>query len=97
MTFLTRSICPLKSSDYLDVCLVHDPSSMDPVIAKDGALETLQRMQEEGLVKFIGLGVREHEFHKIAIETGIVDVILDISGLHTSESNCRWLVTIICE
>ena len=66
----------LLGTDYLDVCLVHDPSNMDPVIAKDGALETLQRMREEGLVKFIGLGVREHEFHKIAIETGMVDVIL---------------------
>lgn len=66
----------LLGTEYLDVCLVHDPSSMDPVIAKDGALETLQRMREEGLVKFIGLGVREHEFHKIAIETGMVDVIL---------------------
>ena len=66
----------LLGTDYLDVCLVHDPSSMDPVIAKDGALETLQRMREEGLVKFIGLGVRQHEFHKVAIETGIVDVIL---------------------
>ena len=66
----------LLGTDYLDVCLVHDPSNMEPVIAKDGALETLQRMREEGLVKFIGLGVREHDFHKIAIETGIVDVIL---------------------
>ncbi len=66
----------LLGTEYLDVCLVHDPSNMDPVIAKDGALETLQRMREEGLVKFIGLGVREHEFHKIAIETGMVDVIL---------------------
>lgn len=66
----------LLGTDYLDVCLVHDPSNMDPVIAKDGALDTLQRMREEGLIKFIGLGVRQHEFHKIAIETGIVDVIL---------------------
>lgn len=66
----------LLGTDYLDVCLVHDPSSMDPVIANDGALETLQKMREEGLVKYIGLGVRQHEFHKIAIETGIVDVIL---------------------
>ena len=49
---------------------------MDAVIAKDGAFEELQRMREEGLVKFIGLGVREHEFHRIAIETGVVDVIL---------------------
>ncbi|MCH8296072.1 aldo/keto reductase [Candidatus Poribacteria bacterium] len=66
----------LLGTDYLDVCLVHDPSSMDAVIAKDGAFEELQRMREEGLVKFIGLGVREHEFHRIAIETGVVDVIL---------------------
>ena len=66
----------LLGTDYLDVCLVHDPSNMDPVIAKDGALDTLQRMREEGLIKSIGLGVRQHEFHKIAIETGIIDVIL---------------------
>lgn len=66
----------LLGTDYLDVCLVHDPSNMDPVIAKDGALDTLQRMREEGLVKFIGVGLREHEYHKIAIETGMVDVIL---------------------
>ncbi len=66
----------LLGTDYLDVCLVHDPSNMDPVIAKDGALETLQKMRDEGLVRFIGVGMRQHEFHKIAIETGMVDVIL---------------------
>lgn len=66
----------LLNTDSLDVCLVHDPNSMDPVVAKDGALDELQRMREEGLIKFIGLGVRQHEFHKIAIETGVVDVIL---------------------
>ena len=66
----------LLGTDYLDVCLVHDPSNMDPVIAKDGALETLQKMRDEGLVRFIGVGLRQHEFHKIAIETGMVDVIL---------------------
>jgi len=66
----------LLGTDYLDVCLVHDPSSMEPVIAKGGALLELQRMHKEGLVRFIGLGVRQHEFHRIAIETGVVDVIL---------------------
>ena len=66
----------LLDTDYLDVCLVHDPDSMDPVIAKGGAFEELQRMRDEGLLRFIGLGVREHEFHRIAIETGVVDVIL---------------------
>ena len=66
----------LLDTDYLDVCLVHDPDSMAPVVAKGGALDELQRMREEGLIKFIGLGVRQHEFHKLAIETGVVDVIL---------------------
>ena len=42
----------LLGTDYLDVCLVHDPSNMDPVVAKGGALDELQRMREEGLVKF---------------------------------------------
>ena len=70
-----NSLC-LLGTDYLDVCLVHDPDSMSPIIAKGGALEELQRMREEGLIRFIGLGVREHEFHRIAIATGLVDVIL---------------------
>jgi len=35
-------------------------------------------MREEGLLRFIGLGVCEHNynFHRLAIETGVVDVIL---------------------
>ena len=66
----------LLKADYLDVCLVHDPTSMAPIIAKGGALDELQRMREEGLIHFIGLGVRQHDFHEIAIRTGVVDVIL---------------------
>lgn len=84
----------LLGTDYLDVCLVHDPSNMDPVIAKDGALDTLQRMQEEGLVRFIGLGVREHEFHKIAIQTGVVDVILTyLDYTLLSQTANEWLLS----
>lgn len=84
----------LLGTDYLDVCLVHDPSSMDPVVAKGGALDELQRMREEGLVKFIGLGVREHEFHKIAIETGIVDVILThLDYTLLSQTANEWLLS----
>ncbi len=66
----------LLKTDYLDVCLIHDPDAMAPVVAKGGALDELQKMREEGLIKFIGLGVRQHEFHKIAIQTGVIDVIL---------------------
>jgi aryl-alcohol dehydrogenase-like predicted oxidoreductase len=84
----------LLGTDYLDVCLVHDPKSMDAVIAKGGALDELQRMREEGLIKFIGLGVREHEFHKVAIETGIVDVILThLDYTLLSQTANEWLLS----
>ena len=92
-----NSLC-LLGTDYLDVCLVHDPASMDPVIAKGGALDELQRMREEGLVKFMGLGVREHEFHKIAIETGMVDVILTyLDYTLLSQTANEWLLSFASE
>ena len=88
----------LLGTDYLDVCLVHDPDSMDPVVAKDGALDELQRMREEGLIKFIGLGVRQHEFHKIAIETGVVDVILTyLDYTLLSQTANEWLLPFAAE
>lgn len=88
----------LLETDYLDVCLVHDPDSMDPVIAKGGALDELQRMREEGLIKFIGLGVRQHEFHKIAIETGVVDVILTyLDYTLLSQTANEWLIPLAAE
>ena len=88
----------LLNTDYLDVCLVHDPNSMDPVVAKGGALDELQRMREEGLIKFIGLGVRQHEFHKIAIETGIVDVILTyLDYTLLSQTANEWLLPFAAE
>ena len=83
----------LLDTDYLDVCLVHDPGSMEPVVAKGGAFDELQRMREEGIVKFIGLGVREHKFHQIAIETGVVDVILTyLDYTMLSQTADEWLL-----
>ena len=88
----------LLGTDYLDVCLVHDPDSMDPVVAKGGALDELQKMREEGLLKFIGLGVRQHEFHKIAIETGITDVILTyLDYTLLSQTANDWLLPLAAE
>ncbi|MCY4402630.1 MAG: aldo/keto reductase [Candidatus Poribacteria bacterium] len=88
----------LLGTDYLDVCLVHDPSNMDPVVAKGGALDELQRMREEGLVKYIGLGVRQHEFHKTAIQTGIVDVILThLDYTLLSQTANEWLLSFASE
>lgn len=88
----------LLGTDYLDVCLVHDPGNMEPVVAKGGAFDELQRMREEGIVKFIGLGVREHEFHQIAIETGVVDVILTyLDYTLLSQTADEWLLPLAVE
>lgn len=62
--------------DYLDIFLVHDPVSLDPVLAEDGAIAALRRLKEEGTIRAIGLGCRPHEFHKRCIETGEFDVSL---------------------
>ena len=67
-------------------------------MAKDGAFDELQRMREEGLLKFIGLGVRQHEFHKIAIETGVVDVILTyLDYTLLSQTANDWLLPLATE
>lgn len=61
---------------HVDLLLVHDPESMDPVLAPGGALDELDRLRKEGRLGAIGLGVREHEFHRRAIATGRFDAIL---------------------
>ena len=66
----------LLKTDYLDICLVHDPGDMATVVSKEGAFDELKRMREEGLIRYIGLGVRDHQFHRLAIQRNDVDVIL---------------------
>ena len=61
-------------------------------------MDELQKMREEGLIKFIGLGVRQHEFHKIAIETGVVDVILTyLDYTLLSQTANEWLLPLAAE
>ncbi|MGD0089157.1 MAG: aldo/keto reductase [Planctomycetota bacterium] len=66
----------LLQTDYLDIVLVHDPHDLTPVLSPGGALEELQKLKTEGLVRAIGLGVREHALHQRCIETGQFDVSL---------------------
>jgi len=60
---------------FIDVALVHDPSAMDLVLEAGGAVVALERLKEEGKVRAIGLGVQNHEFLRVAIESGRFDVI----------------------
>ncbi len=72
---LEQSLNRLQT-DYLDIFLVHDPTSLDPVLADNGALAALRKAKEEGTIRAIGLGCRSHAFHRTCIETGEFDVSL---------------------
>src|SRR4051794_32650000 len=63
-------------TDYLDVCLIHDPDEFEPVLAPGGGIEALVRLKEEGVIGATGLGVRSQDFHQQAIRDGRFDVIL---------------------
>lgn len=69
----------VTGAGYFDCVLIHDPRSMaelEQALGPGGAIEELGRMKEEGLVRSTGLGVREHAYHRRAIESGKVDVLL---------------------
>ena len=69
----------VTGAGYFDCVLIHDPRSMaelEQAIGPGGAVEELGRMKGEGLVRSVGLGVRQHEYHRRAIEAGKVDAIL---------------------
>jgi aryl-alcohol dehydrogenase-like predicted oxidoreductase len=66
----------LLGIEYFDAVLVHDPSEMAPVLARGGALDGLLALKEQGLVRNVGFGMRPHAFHRQALATGAVDVML---------------------
>ncbi len=62
--------------DYFDVMLIHDPHEIEPTLAGNGTLAGLLKLKSRGLVRNVGYGMRPHDFHLKAIETGDVDVLL---------------------
>ena len=66
----------LMRVDYLDTVLVHDPLDIEDPLGPGRAFDELQKMKQEGLIRHIGLGVREHHYHRAAIEAGHAEVVL---------------------
>ena len=66
----------LLKTDYLDAVLIHDPDDIEVPLAPGHALDELVKMKEKGVIGHIGLGVRNHDFHKRAIETGLIEIVL---------------------
>lgn len=63
-------------TDYLDSVLIHDPPDIETPLAPGCALDELLKMKDQGLIGHLGLGVRQHDFHRKAIETGHVEIVL---------------------
>ena len=73
--------------DSVELLLVHDPESLDPVFAENGALAALKRLKEEGVIGAIGLGCRRHEHHIQCIETGDFEVVLTHHDFNLANSS----------
>jgi len=82
----------LLGVDSVDLLLVHDPEAMDPVLAPNGALDELERMRDEGKLRWIGLGVREHDKLRTAIRTGRFDAILTYADYNLVRQTAKPLI-----
>ena len=61
--------------DTFDVLYIHDPMDfpMEQVMAKDGALGALRKLQAEGVVRFVGIAANDPDSNGPYIETGEFD------------------------
>lgn len=59
--------------DYFDAMFIHDPGQIEPTLWKDGTFAGLLKAKSRGLVSNVGYGMRPHNFHLEAIETGDVE------------------------
>jgi aryl-alcohol dehydrogenase-like predicted oxidoreductase len=66
----------MLKTEYLDSVLIHDPENIEVPLAAGACLDELLKLKAEGKVRHIGIGVRQHEFHRRMIETGHCEIVL---------------------
>lgn len=75
--------------EYLDIALVHDAPTLEPVLEKDGALDALEDLKSEGYIRAIGLGLRNHDFHARCIRSGRFDLSLTFGDFNLLAQTAR--------
>ncbi len=79
----------LLKTDHIEILLVHDPRSeadMETIFGPRGALEALEYLRAQSVIQWIGLGQRNHAWHRRAIESGRIDVILTYNDYHPTRT-----------
>ena len=76
----------------VDMILIHDPTSMDPVFKRGDGFDALEEMRQEGKFRFVGLGVHDQAHHFAAIRAGRVDVILTYGDYNIVRRQARGLI-----
>lgn len=70
-----HSLRTLKT-DHVDQLLIHDAADADVIFKPGAALDTVERLKEEGAVGAIGFGLRDLALHRAGIESGRIDAVL---------------------
>lgn len=79
----------LLNTDWIDLMQIHDPASLEPALAPDGALKALKDLKEQGIIRAIGLGVRSHQLLLQAIQHGDFDTILTYADFNLLRQTAR--------
>ncbi len=69
----------LLGLDRLQICLLHDPetATFEEVTRKGGALETLLRLKEEGVIQHLGIGAGDIGVITRFVELGVMEVVMN--------------------
>lgn len=78
-------------TNYIDILHLHDPdeSEFEQIFSNGKTLEILMDLKNQGIFRYLGLGVREHDLHKAFIECGFADIILPYMDFNLLRQNLR--------
>ena len=81
----------LLGTDSVDLMQIHDPDAagFETALASDGALDVLVELKAQGVIRGIGLGVRQHEFLRVALEREEFDSILTYADFNLVRQTAR--------
>lgn len=76
-------------TDYIDLMQIHDPDTSQEAFDLQGALGALLKLKEQGVIRGIGLGVRNHDLLLQAIHHGAFDTILTYADFNIIYQHAR--------